>query len=72
MEKYEYFGGIPEAGIVPRAPHAGPLLRHVDGLSLEQVARECGMSVSGVRRRLRLLRDALREMGGPPLPGGPA
>jgi homogentisate 1,2-dioxygenase len=29
VEKYEYFGGIPEAGIVPRAPHAGPLLRHV-------------------------------------------
>ncbi len=29
MEKYEYFGGIPEVGIVPRAPHAGPLLRHV-------------------------------------------
>jgi homogentisate 1,2-dioxygenase len=29
MEKFEYFGGIPEAGIVPRAPHAGSLLRHV-------------------------------------------
>ncbi len=29
MEKYEYFGGVPEVGIVPRAPHAGPLLRHV-------------------------------------------
>ena len=29
MEKFEYFGGIPEVGIVPRAPHAGPLLRHV-------------------------------------------
>ena len=29
MEKYEYFGGMPEVGIVPRAPHAGPLLRHV-------------------------------------------
>lgn len=29
MEKYEYFSGIPEVGIVPRAPHAGPLLRHV-------------------------------------------
>ncbi len=29
MEKYEYFTGTPEVGIVPRAPHAGPLLRHV-------------------------------------------
>jgi homogentisate 1,2-dioxygenase len=29
MEKYDYFGGVPEVGIVPRAPHAGPLLRHV-------------------------------------------
>jgi len=29
MDKIEYFSGIPEVGIVPRAPHAGPLLRHV-------------------------------------------
>jgi homogentisate 1,2-dioxygenase len=29
MDKYEYFGGVLEVGIVPRAPHAGPLLRHV-------------------------------------------
>ena len=29
MEKFEYFSGTPEIGIVPRAPHAGPLLRHV-------------------------------------------
>src|SRR5437867_4748427 len=29
MEKFEYFGGIPEIGIVPQAPHAGPLVRHV-------------------------------------------
>jgi homogentisate 1,2-dioxygenase len=29
MEKFEYFRGLPEVGIVPRAPHAGPLLRHV-------------------------------------------
>src|SRR2546430_5478450 len=29
MEKFEYFSGTPEVGIVPRAPHAGPLLRHV-------------------------------------------
>jgi len=29
LEKYEYFTGTPQVGIVPRAPHAGPLLRHV-------------------------------------------
>ncbi|MBI2205604.1 MAG: homogentisate 1,2-dioxygenase [Candidatus Rokubacteria bacterium] len=29
MDKYEYWSGLPEVGIVPRAPHAGPLLRHV-------------------------------------------
>ena len=29
MEKFEYFSGMPEVGIVPRAPHAGPLMRHV-------------------------------------------
>jgi hypothetical protein len=29
MEKFEYFSGTPEVGIVPRAPHAGPLVRHV-------------------------------------------
>ena len=29
MDKFEYFGGLLEVGIVPRAPHAGPLLRHV-------------------------------------------
>ena len=29
MDKFEYFSGIPEVGIVPRAPHAGPLLQHV-------------------------------------------
>jgi homogentisate 1,2-dioxygenase len=29
MDKYEYWTGLPEVGIVPRAPHAGPLLRHL-------------------------------------------
>lgn len=54
----------------PESTRTMAVLHHVDGLTLEQVARECGMSVSGVRRRLRLLRDALREMGDPYLPGG--
>jgi homogentisate 1,2-dioxygenase len=29
MDKFEYLSGIPEVGIVPRAPHAGPLIRDV-------------------------------------------
>jgi homogentisate 1,2-dioxygenase len=29
VDKYEYWSGVPEVGIVPKAPHAGPLLRHV-------------------------------------------
>ena len=29
MADFEYFRGLPEVGIVPRAPHAGPLLQHV-------------------------------------------
>jgi RNA polymerase sigma factor (sigma-70 family) len=33
----------------------------VDGMTLEETAREVGMSVSGVRKRLRLLRQTLEE-----------
>jgi homogentisate 1,2-dioxygenase len=29
MADFEYFSGMPEVGIVPRAPHVGPLLHHV-------------------------------------------
>ena len=29
MDKFEYMRGVPEVGIVPRAPHAGPLLREI-------------------------------------------
>ncbi len=35
------------------------VLHHHDGMTLEEVAREVGMSVSGVRKRLRRLRDRL-------------
>src|SRR5512133_3813266 len=37
-------------------------LHFVDGLTLEEVAREVGMSVSGVRKRLRALRETLVEL----------
>lgn len=37
-------------------------LHHHDGLTLEQTARFVGMSVSGVRHRLRALRSKLQEL----------
>jgi len=40
------------------------VLHHVDGLTLEQVAREVGLSVSGVRKRLRGLRERLVSLEG--------
>lgn len=36
----------------------------VDGMTLEEVAREAGLSVSGVRKRLRTLRGRLQELEG--------
>jgi RNA polymerase sigma factor (sigma-70 family) len=36
----------------------------VDGLTLEEVAREAELSVSGVRKRLRTLRGRLQELEG--------
>ena len=38
------------------------LLHYLDGLTLEQVAEVVGLSVSGVRKRLRKLRLMLKEM----------
>jgi RNA polymerase sigma-70 factor (ECF subfamily) len=40
------------------------VLYHVDGLTLEEVAREVGLSVSGVRKRLRGLRERLAALEG--------
>jgi RNA polymerase sigma-70 factor, ECF subfamily len=37
------------------------MLHHHDGMTLDEVAREVGMSVSGVRKRLRRLRDRVPE-----------
>ena len=37
-------------------------LHYVDGMTLEEVAGEVGLSVSGVRKRLRGLRASLREL----------
>ncbi len=40
------------------------VLHFVDGLTHEEVAREVRMSVSGVRKRLRLLRERVRAIPG--------
>lgn len=40
------------------------VLHLVDGLTLEETAREVGLSVSGVRKRLRTLRARLPELAG--------
>ena len=40
------------------------VLHLLDGLTLEEVAREVGLSVSGVRKRLRRLREHLAELEG--------
>jgi RNA polymerase sigma-70 factor (ECF subfamily) len=50
----------------PLAPSSRTIafLHLVDGLTLEEVAREAGLSVSGVRKRLRVLRGRLRELEG--------
>jgi len=38
------------------------VLHYIDGMTLEEVAAEVGMSVSGVRKRLRGLRASLQEL----------
>ena len=46
----------------PESSRTIAVLHYVDGLTLEEVADEIGMSVSGVRKRLRALRASLTEM----------
>ncbi len=41
------------------------MLHFVDGLTLDEVAAEVGLSVSGVRKRLRALRKSLVELEAP-------
>jgi RNA polymerase sigma-70 factor (ECF subfamily) len=64
-------GGGSEAGLLLdwlfRRQHESSrtiaVLHYVDGLTLDEVARQTGMSVSGVRKRLRKLRHLLTESG---------
>jgi RNA polymerase sigma-70 factor, ECF subfamily len=48
------------------------VLHYVDKLTLEEVAAEVGMSVSGVRKRLRTLKERLPASEGVPLEKGEA
>lgn len=46
----------------PASSRTMAVLHYLDGLTLEEVAAEVGLSVSGVRKRLSSLRRVLREM----------
>lgn len=48
-------------GAQPETTRLIAVLRHVDDLTLHEVAAEVGLSVSGVRRRLRTMRIAPRH-----------
>ena len=50
------FGSHPESSRVIAVLHL------VDGMTLKETAREVNMSVSGVRKRLRALRETLTEL----------
>lgn len=49
-------------GRVPTSTRDIAVMHFVDGMTLEQTAREVGMSVSGVRKRLRGLAAVLKTM----------
>ncbi|MEZ5319420.1 MAG: sigma-70 family RNA polymerase sigma factor [Vicinamibacterales bacterium] len=49
-------------GREPESSRTMAVLHYVDGLTLEEVAEATGLSVSGVRKRLRRLRGSLKEM----------
>jgi len=63
-------GGASEARLLldrlfgrhPASSRTIAVLHYLDGLTLEQVASEVGLSVSGVRKRLRNLRHVLGTM----------
>jgi len=49
-------------GRQPKSSRTIAVLHFVDGMTLEETAREVGMSVSGVRKRLRTLRSTLARI----------
>jgi len=48
-------------GVHPKSTRTMAVLHFVDGMTLEETAREVKMSISGVRKRLRGLRQTLEE-----------
>ncbi len=58
VELAQIFEGQPDSTRVMAVLHL------LDGLTLDEVAREVGLSVSGVRKRLRKLRTHVEELGG--------
>ena len=52
----------------PESSRTIAVLHYVDGLTFEEVARQTRMSVSGVRRRLRKLRETGVTGGAPAVP----
>lgn len=52
-------------GQSPESSRTIAVLHYMDGLTLEETAREVGMSVSGVRKRLRVLRAMLTTIEKP-------
>jgi len=52
-------------GRQPESSRTIAVLHHLDGLTIEQVAEVVGLSASGVRKRLRLLRAQLVDMERP-------
>ncbi len=51
-------------GANPESSQIIAVLHFLDGLTLQETADEVGMSVSGVRRRIRVLRKQLRALEG--------
>ena len=49
-------------GSQPESTRTIAALHYVDGMTLEETAREVEMSVSGVRKRLRKLREILTDL----------
>lgn len=49
-------------GTQPESSRTIAVLHYLDGLTLEETAAEVGMSVSGVRKRLRRLQETLEEV----------
>lgn len=57
--------GLALARLLGREPASTRVIAamlYVDGMTLEEVAAEIGMSVSGVRKRLRVLKERLKGL----------